>query len=191
MLNQVLLEEFLDKLRAQRAAVVDALRPGLNDDQIDSLTAEVGLSLPEEARHWWRWHDGAAGRWPVAGVGPGIDFLPLQQAVERLKNIRRLLDQLTDGEGDPDWQDGWLPLNSEKNPIVLDCGGPRDAPVPVRSFQFEIPGGGPPGVTSMGDLVRVWVGALESGAWKWDSAAGTWLYDWTLLPEEIAVMNIA
>ena len=37
---------------------MQALAPGLTDQQIDTLTAPYGIDLPEEARVWWRWHNG-------------------------------------------------------------------------------------------------------------------------------------
>jgi hypothetical protein len=40
------------------APIVDHLQPGLSDEQMDELTAPLGLSLPVEARRWWGWHDG-------------------------------------------------------------------------------------------------------------------------------------
>ncbi len=34
------------------------LQPGLTDVEIEQIMAPTGLTLPEEARAWWRWHNG-------------------------------------------------------------------------------------------------------------------------------------
>jgi cell wall assembly regulator SMI1 len=53
----------LDRLervwRRLDSPLVDLLRPGLSDEQIDELMAPTGLTLPDELRLWWGWHDGA------------------------------------------------------------------------------------------------------------------------------------
>jgi hypothetical protein len=60
VLDDALLDELGGRWRDLGAPISDALRPGLTDAEIGALTAPLGLVLPEEARRWWRWHDGAS-----------------------------------------------------------------------------------------------------------------------------------
>ena len=52
--------EFERSLHSVNAAITRTWLPGLTDSEIDALSRPHDLDLPEEARVWWRWHNGAA-----------------------------------------------------------------------------------------------------------------------------------
>ena len=106
LLDDELLGQLEGRWRKLGAFVARASRPGLTDDQIDALTLGAGLSLPEEARRWWRWHDGADPQVPgvAAELGPGRAFLPLADAVTECRELRELMQDVSVSTDTPDWK---------------------------------------------------------------------------------------
>lgn len=87
-----LLAETLIEIEAQwrrlGAPIVEALRPGLDEDTLDSVAARFGWSLPQELRVWFRWHDGADPTMPRS-IGPGgYELLTLEEALEKTEDNR-------------------------------------------------------------------------------------------------------
>lgn len=152
-----LLARFEDRLRSAGGLVVDALAPGLSDEQIDELLLPAGIDLPEEARVWWRWRDGARPDSPELGRGIGYrDFYTLDDAVDLYEFERAAVVELYG-------LDGLLVPVGEKPHIYFDCAGPRDEPVTIFS-QDDIDT--PVALLgSIGDLVMGWLELLECGAW--------------------------
>jgi hypothetical protein len=77
--------------------VLDHLRPGLTDAEMDALTEPLGIVLPDEARVWWGWHDGTDPLVidPIQGakfamLAPGRIFLPLSHAVRQCQTLREV-----------------------------------------------------------------------------------------------------
>jgi cell wall assembly regulator SMI1 len=194
MLDEQLLKQLKRRWKEQGAPIAAALRPGLTDDEMDRLTSPIGLRLPREARRWWGWHDGASpqipGRDVAAEIGPRMAFLPLADAVSECRRIRALLMEVSGGEGDPDWKWSWLPMNADKRPLVFDCGVEFDAPVPVRSFFFEDPAAGAEGARSIGELVTIWLEAIDCGAWAYERQRNRWTYDWTKLDPDVEMRRL-
>jgi len=52
-------------LRAKSIPLIETMAPGLTDAQIDEIIGPADLRLPDEARAWWRWHDGPGPSTPV------------------------------------------------------------------------------------------------------------------------------
>lgn len=77
MLDEVLLEVFESSLRAVGAPIVKHREPGLDDAAIDELIVPLDLQLPDEARVWWRWHNGTVPDTPGRErcIMPGRDLL--------------------------------------------------------------------------------------------------------------------
>ncbi len=90
----------------------------------------------------------------------------------------------------PHWKQSWLPLNADKRPTLIDCDVGVDAPVPVRSFFVEDPTAGQQGVRSMGELVKVWIHAIDCGAWQYNRREDRWEYDWRKLDPEVADLHL-
>jgi cell wall assembly regulator SMI1 len=122
LLTEELLEGLAARWRAQGMPIADALRPGLSDDEIDRLTAPLGLTLPREARTWWGWHDGA--EFNVRGssnIGPLRVFEPLSVAVHATAQTREMM-RGADGVLAPMWQESWLRMSASEGVVVIDCG---------------------------------------------------------------------
>lgn len=192
LVDDVRLSALCARWERQRAPVCSALLPGLTDAEIDETLRPLGLSLPEEARRWWRWHNGTRPSAPVPArqLGPGHIFLTLAEAVTDCEMYREVASTATEGEGGALWKASWLPMTSHKGPPVIDCSGPLDSPAPVRSFSFEEPDAGAEGVGSIAELIALWCQAMESGAWRFDGNAGHWLYDWTALPPAVEQLRL-
>ena len=182
VLDVAVCEDLKQRWRDQGAPLVNHLRPGLSDDEMDALTAEVGIRLPAEARVWWAWHDGGENRGQPGDraleMGPGHSFLSLAEAIHGCRMWRRVYEDFDP----PIWQPGWLPITSSEREVVIDCGVGSDDPIPVYSvFSQAFTEDDPPAAGSMGELVEIWIDAIDSGAWSYDQSAQRWNGDDTQL----------
>jgi hypothetical protein len=152
-----LLDRFEDRLRGAGALVADALAPGLTDEQIDELLLPAGIDLPEEARVWWRWHDGTRPDAPaIARTFGGREPCSLDSTVELYELERSSVVELYG-------LDGLLVPVDERPHIYFDCAGSRDEPVAIF-WQNDVET--PTAVLgSIGDLVIGWLELLDCGAW--------------------------
>lgn len=170
ILTQQLLDQLERRWRENDALILHHLQPGLSDEQIDQLTAPLGLRLPEEARRWWRWHDGAPMDAPPGSrdIGAGPNYIPLSYAVEQTEFLRSL-DPVV-------WSDTWLVMTDESDPLVMDCGGAFDEPVCVRTTALQDPEPPPAdhATTSIGELISLWIEAFDNGAYTYDKDVGRW-----------------
>ena len=157
LLSSRLLSDLEARLRAEGLAAVQALAPGLTDQQIDTLTAPYGFDLPEEARVWWRWHNGSH-----ADAGkPAQYFLPFR-AIFALEDALRDYAEDRELPPEPGAREALLRLVDEKPVIYFRCAGARDAPVPVygRSDWASPPELRLP---SIGELVMTWSDYIDRG----------------------------
>jgi cell wall assembly regulator SMI1 len=179
MLTAELLAELDQRLRELDAPVTSVWRPGLDNEQMDTLTAEIGLSLSTEARAWWAWHDGVERDVivPLPGIG-GRELLSLHEAVQDAKRKRAMaVDWSRDFPDDPrgDWSATWISFCGSASParLACDCAVPAGAPSPVLYFDPEfIDDPRPPRTPSMGELVHLWLDAIQDGTWHIDPATG-------------------
>jgi len=193
LLHTDLLEELAARWRAQRAPIADGLRPGLSDAEIDALTGPLDLDLPEEARVWWGWHDGVA-RHPSGLLvyqqmgGIGLPFFSLEEAVARYRSRRSMaVDAATHGRpGEPLssadywWHPSWFPITDTDwaATIACDCDVAAGAPSPVRVVHWEdYSEAGAVAASSLGEVVRWWIEALDSGRFRYDAARNAWWAD--------------
>jgi cell wall assembly regulator SMI1 len=200
VLDAGLLAQLEDRWRACGAPVADALRPGLIDDEMDALTAPLGIHLPAEARRWWGWHDGANAKpgYEAPHLGPQRPLYPLARAVEvcitardTQRHVFRDHDPDPDAPFGPYWSPSWLPLTGQGEPVVLDCSVSVDAPVPVRTFIFEEPTVTTPGLQSIRELVSIWIEAFDSHAWTHDPLTRRWRWDGEKLEPEVLRLHLA
>jgi len=94
-----LLEQYAALLRDSGYDLDSRLRPGRSRDEVVSLWAELGVTVPEEAVRLWAWHDG-----PVGGGFPGADQDSLDSAITRYQSE---VKGLTDFAWHPDWIPVW------------------------------------------------------------------------------------
>jgi hypothetical protein len=181
-LDETVLADFEGALRSAGAAIAEAWAPGLNDAQIDELIAPHGIDLPEEARRWWRWHDGF-----VAGTPPPRrDLTPRRP----LFDLAMTLEVFASGRAGM-WQlegvDAWLQPAGSKPIIYFACDGARDEPVPVYAQEdIETPLLALP---SIGELVAAWTELIEQRIFTTDSD-GLWESDFEKIPPEIQQLGI-
>jgi SMI1/KNR4 family protein SUKH-1 len=158
-LDQDLLDQFDAQLRRLGAPLADNWAP-LSDEEIDAILTPLGIDLPEEARRWWRWHNGALND---DQIGPHylLGERPVYSLQRAADNWAELGELLLEG-----WQ--WpshfavLQVAGTKPWLFVFCGRARDAPVPVY-VQEDI---GTPEelLPSIGELVVIWTTMLASGS---------------------------
>lgn len=168
-----LLERLDAELRALGAPIVDAWAPGITDEEIDAVLLPLDIDLPEEARVWWRWHNGT--REDAAMIDRHLwrRFpMSLEATAELYASAREDTEYL--------WSiDKWLCPAIEKPEIFFCCDRPRAEPVPIytQNDNADIPKEVLP---SIGELVLAWLELLERGVWtlRRDGI-------WTTHPEKI------
>ena len=170
LLSLSLLDEFESRLRAEGLVAVRSLASGLTDAEIDALTGVHGIELPEEARVWWRWHNGSH-----AKVGdPAWYFLPFRQiftleyALSEYADERCLMREANEPEA-------LLRPVGEKPVIHFCCAGVRDEPVPIYG---RLDWASPPSLRlpSIGELVLTWLEYIDRGLFD-VGADGAWRVD--------------
>lgn len=162
MLTAELLESLLDSLTRAGFPTVQRLRPGLSDDEMDSLTAPLGLTLPHEARIWWRRHNGG----PNALIGSYRDFASLQDMVAQTRHLRDVHHHGFQDAGVITWTDDLIALVTGTTQFGCDCsvapGEPSPIWVLVPSDAADIRG---PVLPSLGSLVEQFTRAIDEGVY--------------------------
>jgi hypothetical protein len=181
-LDLELLERFDAELRALGSPIVDTWAPGLSDDQIDALLQPLGIDLPEEARVWWRWHNGA--RLDAAPITRNLlgggDPLPLELEAEVYASEHGAMKQV--------WEVEKLlgPIGG-KPKIYFCCAGPREQPVPIYTQDdIEAPAEVLP---SIGELVLAWIELIQEGVWTPRADGGLDIH-WGKVPADVRRMGI-
>jgi cell wall assembly regulator SMI1 len=187
LLNTHLLAELEARWRAQGAPITERLTPGLSNEEMDAITAPLGIRLPAEARLWWQWHNGV----PVSTVtlraqrtigGAYYEYTPLEEAAaeyEQARNIAAEVVSSPDTAGDF-WHPSWWPISSDLGGrwIACQCDVAEDAPTPIRAInfaegtQFE-----PPVLGSFGELVQHFIDGMDQGVWRYDADTERWVKD--------------
>jgi cell wall assembly regulator SMI1 len=182
LLTTQLLGEYEARLR-RLGVPVDEAAPGLDAHAQDRITASVDLTLPDEARVWWGWHDGSPGWAHGTYLGYcGEELVSLQTATEIARSLRDLASEFIDG-GEVDashapWSPAWLPLARTRYAVALDCGVASNEASPIRNVSFEdFASAREIVVPSLGTLVSWWCEAIDEDAWTWDHERKRWLMD--------------
>jgi hypothetical protein len=184
LLDDELLGRFEQALDAVGAAITRSWAPGLKDAEIDALIAPHGFQLPEEARRWWRWHNGVL----PGTTPPDWDLTPRRP----LLDLADALEVYAAGRGA--WlqlygvDHRWLEPVGDRPSVYFACAvGPED-PVPVYIQQdIEEPIQALP---SIGELVKTWTDLIDTGVFTTD-AQGSWEWDFDKIPEDIWKLGIA
>jgi hypothetical protein len=185
--TQLLDDRLLDELtRALHSAGLstETWAPGLSDHEIDALLQPHSLDLPEEARRWWRWHNGykEGTSPPWIGVTPNRPLLNLQQ-------VLKLYAQTKDESRQIWGADRWLMVFVDRPSIYFVCNGPHDAPVPIRTQEdIDDP---EPVLPSIGELVKTWTELLATTVLTTD-ADGKWKWEWDFdkIPQHIRELGV-
>jgi len=181
--------------RRQGAPIVDELAPGTDDDRISHLMAPLGISLPEELRVWWKWHDGLVGL-PIdydfgrgferAAMGPGV-WCPISLADAVAYYGRQPRYPGPQHPEDPSWQASWFPFAKfglNQDVLFVDTArGPRP---PVQAWWiFDSHDWDLDQAPSLTDAVRIWLRVLTEGYFTWDSEARAWRDRVAYLPPDL------
>lgn len=164
------LEVLASALRERGFPIVERLRPGLTEVQMDALTGPLGLSLPVEARVWWGWHDGATAAGP-ATIGPGWWFAPLATCVDSYRELRDIATQ-PDLHGIEWWPPTWFPIVQGGWALACDTDVAPDQPTPIRAWYLEDGAPREPSLRSLGALIEMWIDVLRAGAWQYHPEIG-------------------
>jgi hypothetical protein len=173
------LEQWAQRLRDLGARGVSQLRPGLSSDQIDALSAQYDLTLPEDARAIWAWHDGEDTG--AQSLAPYREFPPLREALEYARTCAQ--NAIDWGAADDEelaaiiYRREFVPFLGYQHPLVFDCR------TPAPTTTMWTPDGGLEETISMTTVERVrwWHWALDHGAWS-ITADGTWAVDFSRYP---------
>jgi hypothetical protein len=82
LLTAELLRAYERRLREAGLVIVQILRLGLSEPQIDAHTADLGLRLPHEAKVGFGWHDGYEPTGFQEVIGAGVEMLSLEDAID-------------------------------------------------------------------------------------------------------------
>jgi cell wall assembly regulator SMI1 len=195
VLGPALLGALEDRWRSHRIPLIERLQPGVSAEEIDEVTSRIGVRLPVEARQWWQRHNGVAARdirysRERIFAGPGFEYLPLAEAVERYRSLRRLAveaahDQVSNGLTEAEWWNpAWFPITVAANGRVIacDCSVSEGLPTPIRSIKWgQDESWQEPRAASFGQVVCWWLEAFDAGAYGYDAANGAWTYRYELL----------
>lgn len=165
------------------APVLERLRPGLSDSEIDELMLPTELTLPIELRLWWGWHDSALPSEPDFDEGRqfapgGWLHVPLYQAVAlHDHHVGMYQDLVATGSTDLaslGWRPGLFPFTqrvSQPNHVIAaeTLVGARDSASVVVTSEMGIERD----VTadSVDEVLRIWVETLESGRYVLENGA--------------------
>lgn len=141
---------------------------------MDDLVAPLGISLPEEARTWWGWHDGVEETALQHTIGPHWAFGSLSQAVEDTLMMREVAAD-PDLAGENIWRDSYLCVALGEAYIVGDTSVGRDQPMPIRLVDTNdqrYPED--PDLPSLGALIRAWTESIRTARWTFDPGSGYW-----------------
>jgi cell wall assembly regulator SMI1 len=188
----MLTEQLLDRLsatwRAHGAPIEDALAPGRTVESFTSDDGSLHVDLPEELRMWWAWHDG-----DIEGVSAFASQMgPLRQPMSSTwsrDHWQRMLamapEMAADGSAgtplaDPSywWREAWVPLFSDGSGyLVADCevGPPIVTPIRRVEWGMDLDGVPAPRTDSLGQLIEMWIEAIELGFWTFDRDRCRWL----------------
>ena len=181
MLDDAFLAEFDDRLREVGAPIVEAWAPGCTDEEIDAVLAPLGIDLPEEARRWWRWHNGTRDAAPMAHRNIGArSLLRLEDAADEYSAGCREMRQLFG-------VDGLLPAVSDKPRIFFACSASGAGAVPVYvQGDIDAP---VPALPSIRTLLAAWMQLIETGAWALDGG-GAWELHLERVPAHLLRLGI-
>ncbi|MGH2840073.1 MAG: hypothetical protein ACRDKY_04520 [Solirubrobacteraceae bacterium] len=175
LLNEHLLQRLEARLRAAGSLIVDAWAPGMTDGQIDDLLAPLGIELPEEAREWWRWHDGVLidDNPRATEISPRRTHLPLRYVAEDYQSLGGAMRQLYG-------LDGLLNPVGDRPTVYFHCDVPRDSPVPIYTQNDDV---SEPCLVlpSIGELVLAWIDLIDRAVWT-TNPDGSWAWDHRRVP---------
>jgi len=159
ILDADLLARFEARCRQAGALYLDELEPGASEDDFAAAEQRLGFALPEEARTWYRWHNGSAGHY----VTHWRTLVALSENVEETRVLQ---------EFDQQWPANWLRTMDEQPFLALDCGGSPSSPVPVWHYMHGFSFPTRPVFESIGNMVSYWIELIDGEVMQWSVERG-------------------
>lgn len=182
------LQELLNRLEEHwqrvNAPVVALARSGLEPEQIEELSARIGLRLPAEVRCWFSWHDGAEPSMSgQATMGPRFYLPSLAHRVSAYVDERQSAAEAhAEGWAESDdelWAKSWFPVFESavgRSPAIVDVNVSDGELAPIGHVAKESVD--PPGKgRSLTTLVEFWVSCHDSGLYEWQPDKNVWRAD--------------
>lgn len=164
-------------------SLADRLAPGVASHHVRAAADAFGITATDDLLDWYGWHDGVRGPPAVAVGGSSFYFITLDQAVERLRINKWVLQQLSPDEAAGLWRSSLFPLAASAGSLLmtLDCSPSIASQVVVSDPAELLPTDGP---TLLG-LVQRWLELHATGVYSFRD--GQWQTDRALLsPHERA-----
>lgn len=182
------LEHLEQLLVEQKAPVVECLLSEAKSDVLVAVESFMNSSLPDELTLWWKWHNGTDVKpdEPAvkASIGPFFEFLGAEEALKATKESRELAVEIDPEEPELYWRSTWLAIGTDGR-VACDIAASPDAPVSILDVDYHHTSKpGSVAARSFGEMVRWWIEALESGAWRYDREHGRWERRPELVPPE-------
>jgi hypothetical protein len=161
------LDRFEDLCRARGALNVEKLRKGITPEGIRTLEEKYRLTLPEDAKAVWLWHDGVVDQDELLTVrfwGHHFYFLDLEASI---LDARTRLDIRNGGDVDSRHGSTWVTLGRATDATVIDVTDPnvRDSLVlysDAASAIEDYP------VLTLTERIAMWNWAIQHGMWYLD-----------------------
>ncbi|WP_028065995.1 SMI1/KNR4 family protein [Solirubrobacter soli] len=159
LLDQVLLDDYAQRLVRAGLEIVEHMQPGLSEAEIDAATRPLGLRLPAEARTWFGWRNGYRPTGFDEQIAPGFALLSLEDAIQRHASMQTAVEI---GYANAEW----FPIVESHALVVCDCSVPEGAATPIRVLEHELdPDWATPRAASMGEMILMWTRCWDSGVW--------------------------
>lgn len=172
------LETFLGR---SGAAIVPVLHPGIDESEVRSLLAGVGLRPTADVAVWFRWHDGAGERGMASKVielVPGGEFYDLAYLCGAYLETRSIAEEVASMPGgalaaDDLWRTSWFPLLRlfGKGYLAVDLSGGDGSMSPVHVVWHDSSPEDRERVawSSIEEFVGAVIGRFETGFYSVDS----------------------
>jgi hypothetical protein len=175
-LNEELLARLERCLSDQRVPWLSARRQPLSDDEMDQLTAPVGIELPPELRLWWRWFNGAS-RPQRVELTPVLEVVSLEVSLRGRETMMDVASQLTEAPDDAErlYPSSFVPVFGSGGSVTVAADSAVGPATPLHYVEFH-PNDHPLVMLapSLGDAVHRWVEMYEAGYYRWDAAREEW-----------------
>ncbi len=181
-----LLDEMEGIWRAVDPTLPDDLAPGLSPQELDEITAPLGLRLNRDAKTWYGWHNGTKtghsqgyGAEIGAYFGSFIDAEIAVRVYHRKLAVAEEFAELCGSLGAAGWDPTWFPLwvTIGGDVVNTDCSVPPGVSAPVRIRVKDIDEPRRVIAPSLTEVVQQWLDLYRLGYYYWNTAHHRWTFN--------------
>lgn len=181
-----LLDEMEQIWRAVDPTLPDDLAPGLSPQELDEITAPLGLRLNRDAKTWYGWHNGTHtghGRGYGATIGAYFgSFIDAEIAVREYRSNLAVAEdfaELFGSMGDAGWDPHWFPLwvSIGGDVISTDCSVPAAGSAPIRVRAKEFGEARRVIAPSLTVVIERWLDLYHLGYYYWNADHHRWTFN--------------